>query len=77
MLLDAPICVSASQHPEQDNNGFEREQIVIHLAAVHVEPKQLNSMLGQRVTVTGQLFHAFTGHHRTPVLLDVYGIRAQ
>lgn len=31
--------------------------------------------LGRRVNVTGRLSHATTGHHHTPVLLEVTGIR--
>jgi len=77
LLLDAPICVTASAHPEKDNNSFERDQIVVHLAPSHVKPAEVARMLGRQVTVTGQLYHAFTGHHRTPVLLDVYGIEAR
>ncbi|MEO3711289.1 DUF4431 domain-containing protein [Roseateles flavus] len=77
LLLDAPICVTASAHPEKDNNSFERDQIVVHLAPSHVKPKEVARMLGRQVTATGQLYHAFTGHHRTPVLLDVYGIEAR
>ena len=76
LLLDAPICVAASAQPEKDNNSFERDQIVVQLAAVHIDPKKIRTMQGQRLTATGQLFHAMTGHHRTPVLLDVYGIDA-
>ena len=33
-------------------------------------------LVGKRVTVTGTLFHAHTGHHRTKVLIDVSNIRA-
>lgn len=76
LLLDAPICVVASDHPEKDNNAGERDQIVVQLAAVHVEPERIQKVEGRRVTVTGQLYHALTGHHRTPVLLDVYSVSA-
>jgi hypothetical protein len=75
LLLDAPICVTASAHPEADNNSFERNVILIQLAAVHVKQELLERAQGQRVTVRGALYHALTGHHRTPVLVDVYSVQ--
>jgi len=33
-------------------------------------------LVGKHVTVTGTLFHAHTGHHRTKVLIDVANVRA-
>ena len=75
LLLDAPICVTGSSHPEVDNNSPESNQILIHLAAVHVDLTSLQRAGGKRATVRGSLFHALTGHHRTPVLMDVYEVR--
>ena len=75
LLLDAPICVKASPNPELDNNAYEGNVIVIQLAAVHIKPELLEKALGQRVTVRGSLFHSLTGHHRTPVLMDVYSVQ--
>jgi hypothetical protein len=77
LLLDAPICVKASAHPELDNNSSEGNVILIQLAAVHVDPKLLEQAEGRRVTVLGSFFHALTGHHRTPVLMDVHAVQAQ
>ena len=76
LLLDAPICVNASAHPERDNSSFEENLIVVQLAPVHVTPSEINEMQGRRVTVTGRLYHALTGHHRTSVLLDVHHVQA-
>jgi len=36
----------------------------------------IRRLIGKRVTVTGTLFHAHTGHHRTKVLLEVAEVRA-
>ena len=72
LLLDAPICVKASPHPELDNNSAESHVILVQLAAVHIRPEVLWKADGRRVSVRGSLYHALTGHHRTPVLLDVY-----
>jgi hypothetical protein len=75
LLVDAPICVKASPHPELDNNSYEGDVILIQLAAVHVRPELLEKAQGQRATVRGSLFHRLTGHHRTPVLMDVYSVQ--
>ena len=75
LLLDAPICVAGSSHPDLDNNSPERDQILIHLAAIHMDATLLERAVGKRATVRGSLFHRLTGHHRTPVLMDVYEVR--
>ena len=36
----------------------------------------IRRLIGKRVTVSGKLFHAHTGHHRTKVLMDVSQVRA-
>lgn len=77
LLLDAPVCVSASPHPERDNNSYEGNVIVVQLAAVHVKPELLEAIQGQRVMVRGSLFHALTGHHKTPVVMDVYSAQGE
>jgi hypothetical protein len=38
--------------------------------------KIIRRLTGRRAKVTGTLFHAHTGHHRTKVLIDVSNIRA-
>jgi hypothetical protein len=38
--------------------------------------KTIRRLMGKRAKVTGTLFHAHTGHHRTRVLIDVSRIRA-
>ena len=71
LLLDSPVCVNASAHPEQDNNSLERDVILIQLAAVTIQPEVMEKALGKRATVRGLLYHRMTGHHRTQVLMDV------
>jgi len=77
LLLNAPACVASSLHPEQDNNSYEGNLIVIQLAAVHVKPELLVAVEGHRAIVRGSLFHALTGHHRTPVVMDVYSAQEE
>lgn len=38
--------------------------------------RTISRLMGKRATLTGTLFHAHTGHHRTKVLIDVTAIRA-
>ena len=38
--------------------------------------KTVRRLMGKRALVTGTLFHAHTGHHRTKVLVTVANIRA-
>lgn len=38
--------------------------------------KTVRRLMGKRVRITGALFHAHTGHHRTKVLSSVANIRA-
>jgi hypothetical protein len=60
--------------------GFEgpetniREMQLVVTKSAHW--KTVERRIGKRVVVTGTLFHAFTGHHRTKVLIDVTDIRA-
>jgi hypothetical protein len=77
LLLDAPICVKASSHPERDNNGFEGNVIIVQLAAVHVDVQSLENVQGKRVSARGSLYHSLTSHHRTQVLMDVYDVQVQ
>ena len=75
LLLDAPICVKQSSHPELDNNSFEGNVILIQLVAVRVDVSYIGRAEGKRATVRGSLYHRLTGHHRTAVLMDVYEVR--
>ena len=69
LVLDAPLFVDAD--PRSDINrdpvsGVREVQLV-------VTPGQADPARdrGRRITVSGNLFTAHTGHHRTPVLLSV------
>ena len=62
-----------------DPNGFEvSEKGIREMQLVVTRPedwKIVRRQMGKRVTVTGTLFHAATGHHRTKVLIFVKTIR--
>jgi uncharacterized protein DUF4431 len=75
LTLNAPICTNGGGDPEID----EPESKIRDLQLVITKPadwKTVRRRLGKRVTVTGILFHALTGHHRTKVLIDVTNIEA-
>jgi hypothetical protein len=74
LTLRAPICTNGGgdQIDEPENN-------VRDLQLVITKPedwKTVDRRLRKRVVVTGTLFHAHTGHHRTKVLIDVTSIRS-
>lgn len=72
--LAKPVCVSA-------NNDSEEEKNVSDLQLVFEEGQKqydrYRRLLGRRVSVTGTLFHAQTGHHHARVLLTVQEITKQ
>jgi hypothetical protein len=67
LKLDTPICVEPGS---DDQDEAERNQ-----ARVTLVPPASNVALsgyqGRHVTVKGKLFHAISGHHHTPVLIQL------
>lgn len=76
LRLDAPVEVQAKgAHPGIENVQTERNVRVVQLA-IDSEDDRLWSRFrkagpGQRVKVEGTLFHQFTGHHYSRVLISV------
>src|SRR5215510_7066420 len=60
--LATPICVSASTDWEKET-GVSNIELVL--------TKYDKSLVNRRVVVSGTLYHAFTGHHHTKILLTV------
>ena len=80
LVLDAPACVLAD-HANQTNDQSEYNVIVVQLVVTDSGPdnenlKQVANLVGRRATVVGALWHAVTGHNRTPVMLMVPSIAA-
>jgi hypothetical protein len=71
-MLVAPICVEADEMNDAESKVTDVQMV---LAAGQADYKRYKAMLGQKVKVTGKLFHAHTGHHHTPVLIDVSEIK--
>jgi hypothetical protein len=66
--LDAPVCVAASA-----DNDAESSVTDLQLILSTEEYARFRKFVRQdiRVEVRGKLSHAITGHHHTPVLLEV------
>lgn len=68
LMLAAPICVEANSEEDAERNQLQ----VTLVPRIKIS---LNAFDGKHVTVTGKLFHAHTGHHHTPLLLEMVSIR--
>jgi hypothetical protein len=66
LQLDRPICVEADDSFQKEAN-VSRIQLV--LSEGQAQYDQYRALLGQRVVVEGELFHAITGHHHTRVFI--------
>jgi len=64
--LAKPICVN-----ENPANEYEAEVNQSRITLVPAANLELKRYLGMQVTLIGSLFHAHTGHHHTPVLMQV------
>ena len=64
IALDSPLCVDAGQDPDN-----RREANVKLMEMVYGDYRFQKKWLGSHVSVTGTLFHAFSGHHHTRVLI--------
>jgi len=69
LILTAPLCVDADPG---DPLNSEAANNVKAIQMFYMPEHPFNkAWLGQPVTVTGTLFRAQTGHHRTDVLIEV------
>jgi len=71
LFLDRPICTVAN---EKTYEQAEANQIEVTLVPDSGPRVNFADFAGKRVSVHGKLFHGFTGHHRTPLLLELSGI---
>jgi hypothetical protein len=62
--LAKPLCTV-----ETDNDPAEQNQMEVTLAPMG--KVSLKSFIGKKVTVTGSLYSATSGHHHTPVLIAI------
>jgi hypothetical protein len=75
--LSSSVCVNGKRGDDLNNESevnIREMQLVIMNDG---DWKRYTSLIGKNVQLTGTLFHAYTGHHRTPVLLTVRLIEPQ
>jgi hypothetical protein len=75
LTLVTETCTSGQDREslEVPETGVREVQLVVTKDAYW---KTIRRLMGKRARVTGTLFHAHTGHHRTKVLINVSQIRA-
>jgi len=71
LRLSLPICVVAMD----DINVREVDQKEVQLVLDAEQYKKYRKLIGQKIFVTGTLFHAHTGHHHKQLLLTVSEMR--
>ena len=72
LVLDAPICVSGN--PSSRTNSKSHARVTeVQLVDSEANPRRF---LEKRVRVSGSFFGAQSRHHRTPIVLNITGIRA-
>lgn len=72
LLLGKPICVEANS---KDNENAEQDQREVTLVPLGKE--NLKDYEGMQIMVQGTLYHAFNGHHHTPVLIEIKHIESE
>jgi len=66
LKLEQPICVNADPKTYEDAEASQAE-----VTLVPIQKIGFNQYTNKRIQVTGNLFHAISGHHHTPVLISV------
>ncbi len=66
LALAKPICVE-----ENPVEYEEAEQNQLEVTLVPLKKENLKSYEGKQIVVQGTLYHAHTGHHHTPVLIEI------
>jgi hypothetical protein len=72
LLLKSKICIAEGS---DENQPAEINQSKITLVPTSI--KSFTPYTGKRVTVKGEIFHAISGHHHTPILMSVQTIENQ
>lgn len=65
LFLEKPICVEANQ------SGEAAEQNQANVTLVPPDKENMIKYAGKHLAVKGVLFHAFNGHHHTPILMEI------
>lgn len=77
-LLQLQRAVCINEDPQQsDVNPAHQSVATVQLVVDPLTYKSDSKLLGKRVVATGKLFGAITGHHHTPVVLNVTTLAAR
>lgn len=68
LVLTKPLCVDEDPSSEL-NSESESDLLEVQIVPHDDLHAKLFHLVGQRVSVVGNLFHSHTGHHRTRVLI--------
>ena len=71
LTLTKPACTNRDAYEDAEDDIREMQLVIMHEA----DWKTVRRLMGKHAIVTGTLFHANTGHHRTRVLISVNSIR--
>jgi hypothetical protein len=71
LILSQPVNVRGNPDPKA---GFDRQSVKNIRRIQLVITMPYKEFIGKKVLVKGTLFHAFTGHHHTKVLMEVQSI---
>lgn len=66
LLLEKPICVESNPKDYEETEQNQREVTLVPLGKENLKVYE-----GKQIMVQGTLYHAFNGHHHTPVLIGI------
>lgn len=75
LKLTDPVCVTGKDQADilvASETGIREVQLVVSNSA---HWKTIRRLMNRRAIVSGSLFHAHTGHHRTQVLIEVTSLQ--
>lgn len=67
LQLDRPACVAADP---ADSSGLSPAIPRVSVVQLATTGRVLGAVVGRRVSVSGRIMAAITGHHHTPILLE-------
>jgi hypothetical protein len=73
LTLSAPACLTA---PDEEDNVKSTRTVHIYSSVPKIHAT-ITSFVGKSVRVRGTPFHAHTGHHHAPIVMDIAEISAQ
>ena len=73
LTLSAPACLTA---PDEEDNVKSTRTVHIYSTDAKVHAA-IAGFVGKSASVRGTPFHAHTGHHHAPIVMDITEIRAQ